>query len=454
MSIKHVHEIIEREMDRNLNYLKKIVEQPSVSRDKKGVLDCAVLLKNMMNDFGINSRIYETDGNPIVFGQISSEVGSPLTILFYGHYDVQPPEPLELWDSLPFAPTIRDGRIYGRGTADNKGQFLAHLLAVKYYLQLEKSLPVNVKFIFEGEEEIGSENLALFVKEHSELLSADIVYTSDGPMGVDDVPEIIFGARGVMNFDLIVETAEIDNHSGNKGGVIKNSAWELVSLLNTMKDSDDNVLIEGFYEDLVSPSDYDLKLIRGYDYNPKKLAIAYGVEKIDLEKEKFFMNLMFKPTLTINGIISGHDKDGIKNIIPGNAIAKMEVRLAFDQNPEKVFKCIESHIKKFNTNVNIKRVEKDMLPSRTRTDLNISKIISESIDKISEISPVIIPVSAGSLPDYIWTKILGVPSVIVPYGNVDECNHAPNENMKIALFKRGIHITAQVISDLGELNEF
>lgn len=450
MTIEKVHSNIDSSMENNILEFKKLVSQPSISKNKSEVCRCAKLLEEIMENSGIETKIINTDGNPIVFGHLRSNKEKAFTILFYGHYDVQPAEPLELWDNHPFDPEIRNGRLYGRGAADNKGQLLAHILAVKHYLEIFKDVPINIKFIFEGEEEIGSKNLAQFARENKKLLSADMVYTSDGAMGIDDVPQLIFGVRGVMNFDLILDTATTDNHSGNKGGVIKNAAWEMVSLLNSMKDREDNILINGFYENVVPPSKYDLKLIDSMAYDPIQIAKVYGVNEMKLNKHQFYENLMFKPTLTINGLKSGYLGDGCKNIVPGKAIAKMEVRLAFDQDPEDVFKKIEKHVNNINSNIKIKRVEEDMPPSRTPTDLPLSQKIIRAVSDFFEEEPVVMPSLGGSLPDYIWTKILGIPSILVPYGNADESNHAPNENMKIELFNKGIHISTQVIHDLGQ----
>jgi acetylornithine deacetylase/succinyl-diaminopimelate desuccinylase-like protein len=450
MPIKKVHSYIDANTENNILELKKLVAQPSVSNNNLEVAKCSKVLKGIMEKAGIETKIINTDGNPIVFGHLRSNREKTLTLLFYGHYDVQPVGDLDLWESQPFEPEIRNGRMYGRGTADNKGQLITHILAVKHYLEVLGDVPINIKFVFEGEEEIGSKHLAKFARENKELLSADMVYTSDGAMGINDVPNIIFGVRGVMNFDLSLDTSTTDNHSGNKGGVIKNAAWEMVKLLNTMKDEDDNVLIKGFYEDVVPPSEYDLKLIERLPYEPSELAKIYGVEKLELTKNQFYSNLMFKPTLTINGLKSGYIGAGAKNIIPGRAIAKMEVRLAFDQDPEDVFKKIKNHIDNINPRVKIKRVEEDMLPSRTSTDLPLSRTIVKAVSCFFKDRPVEMPVIGGSLPDYIWTKILGVPSISVPYGNADECNHAPNENMKMDLFNKGIHISAQAIYDLGK----
>lgn len=449
MSIQEVHHLIDSTMDLNISELKKLVSHPSVSHLTNEVYRCAEVLKNIMEDSEIETQIIETEGNPIVFGYLKSNEENALTLLFYGHYDVQPPGSLVLWDSHPYKPEIRNGRLYGRGTADNKGQLLTHILAVRSYLKIFKSVPINIKFVFEGEEEIGSSNLAKFAQNNAILFSADMVYTSDGAMGVSDMPQIIFGARGVMNFEMITETANTDNHSGNKGGVIENAAWKMINILGSMKDKEGHVLIDGFYDDVIPASESDLDLIDSLPYDSVELARVYGIKELKLDKIQFYNNLFFKPTLTINGIVGGYTDLGTKNIIPSRTTAKMEVRLAFDQDPENIFDKIEKHIYKIDSDIQLIRSESDMPPSRTSTNSIISKTIIKSVGKFFNNTPLVVPMIGGSLPDYIWTKILKMPSVIVPYGNADEANHAPNENMKLELFNKGIHISAQVIYDLG-----
>ncbi|MBG0763298.1 MAG: M20/M25/M40 family metallo-hydrolase [Tissierellales bacterium] len=448
MNTLEIHNDIEDYKEASIKTLIDFVKQPSISRDVEAVEKCSRYLKSLMMDLSIHTKIYETEGNPVVYGEVLSHNKDAKTILFYGHYDVQPPDPLEEWDSPPFDPVIKNGRLYGRGAADNKGQLLAHILAVNTILKKEGSLPLNVKFIFEGEEEIGSKSLTKFVENNKELLQTDVVITSDGPKHDSGAPMVVFGVRGVMNFELELETANSDNHSGNKGGVIPNPAWILNDLLHTMKDKDDYVTIKGFYDDVIKPTKREVDLINDLPFNPENLAKVYGVEKIELDKKTFYERLMFLPTLTINGLVSGHTNEGTKNIIPKKATAKMEVRMVKDQNPEDLFKKIKKHVEKINPDVKVIQQEEDMYPSRTSSELPISEDVIEAVKKAYEMDPIILPSMGGSLPDYIWTKILGKPSIMVPYANADEANHAPNENMDLDSFMKGIHCSVEIINGL------
>ena len=452
MTIEKVHSHIDRMQNSDLDLLKKVVAQPSISAQDIGIRECALLLQDLMKGLGIEATLYETSGHPVVFGEVRSDMPDALTVIFYGHYDVQPAEPLEAWNTPPFQPTVVNGRLYGRGTADNKAQLLAHLLAVRSYLETVGSLPVNVKFVLEGEEESGSPYIREFIETHRDILSADLVYISDGGMHSSGAPFIYYGARGMLQIELNLETATQDNHSGNKGGVIPNAAWEMVEVLSSMIDQDGKAVIPGFYDEVLPPSKYDLKLIENIPYDPKSLAPIFGVPQIDLEKQEFYFKLMFQPTLTINGILSGYTGAGGKTIIPGRAMAKLDMRLVADQDPDEMFKKVRAHVQKINPQVKVTKLG-GMLPSRTQTDLPICKVIVDAVREAYGQEPIVMPLLSATLPDYVWTKLLGLPSITVPYANADENNHAPNENMDLECFYKGIHCSAQVIHTIGNLKK-
>jgi len=449
VSIERVHTYINAQRDYFLEAWKRLVAQPSISAQNKGVRQCAQLLEDIMRAAGIKTRRFETAGQPIVYGEVRSDRPEALTLLFYGHYDVQPPEPLEKWLSPPFEPSVRDGRLYGRGAADNKGQLLPHVFAVQAYLEAVGSLPINVKFVFEGEEESGSIHLPEFIQENRELLAADLVFTSDGPMHDSGAPVVFFGVRGILSVELVLETAGQDNHSGNKGGVIPNAAWEMVELLATMRDESGRVTIEGFYDDVLPPSTYDLELIAKLPYDPDQLAQVFGVAQLPWSKEEFYRRLTLEPTLTINGLVSGYTGPGSKTIIPGRAAAKLDMRLVANQDPEDILAKLRAHVARHNPNVRVIH-HGHMFPSRTRADLPVCQTVVRAIRAAYGREPLVMPALGGSLPDYVWTRLLGLPSVGVPYANADEANHAPNENMRLDCFFQGIHASAQVIHELGQ----
>lgn len=456
MNIKKVHEHIDLMKDEDFKTWVELVSQPSISAQGVGMRECATLIKKLMDNIGIKTTLFETSGYPIIFGELKTSKKNASTIIFYGHYDVQPPEPLDEWDTPPFEPSIRNGRLYGRGTGDNKGQFLAHLFAVRSYLETNNDLPVNVKFVLDGEEESGSPYLQKFVESHLDILDADILYNADGIMHESGAPLIYFGHRGVVRVELTIETATKDNHSGNKGGLIPNAAWEMVKLLSTMIDNNGKVIIPGFYDTVLPPAKYDLELIDSLLYDPKTLAKEFGVKRITLNKRDFYSNLMLQPTLTINGIGSGYIGNGMKAVIPGKAMVKLDIKLVADQDPDDIFKKVKDHVKDHvnEHDINVNLLKHSVTPvSRTRTDLPISKVIVEAVQEAYQQKAFIMPLCGATNPSFVWTKILGIPYVMVAYGNYDEQNHAPNENMVIDLFYKGIHCSAQVLYKVGQIKK-
>ena len=303
--MERVHTHIDDNFEEYLTAIGGIIRQRSISATGEGIRECAALLAEMMASAGIKTEIRETDGNPVVYGELFSERQDAKTVLFYGHYDVQPPEPLELWDSEPFEPSIRNGRLYARGIADNKGQLMAHILAIRAFRESGAEIPCNAKFVFEGEEESGSTNLAAFVERNRELLDCDIALAVDGPMLSGDVLNVCLGCRGVVNFEIELETAQFDCHSGRGGDIIPNAGWELLRLLRTMKDEQGNILIEGFMDGVRSPTEKDMEVIDGLPFDRENLKSLYGVPSFGLDKRQYYTQHHLSPTLTINGITCG-----------------------------------------------------------------------------------------------------------------------------------------------------
>ena len=449
--MEKIHALIDTNRERYIQDLIDIVSAPSIGTRPETVRNCAQVIVDKMAKLGIEAQIMETINNPVIFAEMKCKNPDAITVLFYGHYDVQPADDLELWDSLPFQPEIRNGRIFGRGVADNKGQFLCHLLAMEAILKEHDELPINIKIILDGEEEIGSKGLADFAAKNKELLKADMVYTSDGGTQRPDKPTVVFGVRGVMNFDLDLVTAETDNHSGNKGGVIRNPGWEMVQLLSKMIDDNGRALIPHFYDAVLPMTEKDKELIDNLEFDPERFAKDFGVQEIVAkDKYDYYDKLMFQPTLTVNGLRCGWTGDGCKNIVPKSATAKMEVRFAWKQDPDTIYKLIEDFVKEHNPDVTMKMVEDYMYPSRNLPDTPVFQSVIEAVERAWNVKPIVCPITGGSLPDFIWTTIMEQPSIVVPYANPDEANHAPNENFDLELFQKGVHTSAEVIMALGD----
>ena len=372
------------------------------------------------------------------------------TLLIYGHYDVQPPEPLEAWDSPPFQPTIRNGRIYGRGSADNKGQFFAHFKAIESVLKTGERLPVNVKFLLDPEEEVGSPSLNAFCREHKDLFAADMALNSDGPMDSSGRPRLSFGNRGVLYVEVNARGANTDLHSGNFGGPVPNPAWRLVEFLSTLRKPDGTVAIEGFYDNIIPPTPKELEMMARIPFDEKKFKEKYGLQKFAPPEDISFMEkIMFRPTLNIAGFTSGYGGEGSKTVLPCKGTLKMDMRLVVKQDPEDIYQKFLAHVKKNGFHDLEVMMHHYYYPSRTSVDHPMAPKFAEAIRRGFQQEPVLIPAGGGSFPGAAIRNILNIPILSVPYGNADENNHAPNENLAIDCFKNGIRTTAALFFRLA-----
>jgi len=449
VSIDRVHRLIDERREESLEALKTLIRQPSISAQDKGVKECARLLSGMLQDFGIPARIIDTPTQPVVYGEVAPHPEG-FTLLCYGHYDVQPPEPLELWKSPPFEPTIRDGRLYGRGTADNKGQLIAHVLAAKAWMDAGGGLPINVKFVFEGEEESGSRSLGHFVREHASTIAADLVYVSDGGLHPSGAPTISLGNRGILGITLVAEGADRDNHSGNKGGVVPNPVWMLVHVLSTMVDPSGRVLIDGFYDGVRPIGPTEERLLAKMDFDPTAFAATMGLNTLSMDGMAYWKRIMLQPYFNINGFVSGYVGPGSKTIIPSRAECRIDIRLVVDQQSRYVFEKVKAHVAHVDPRIQVQsRGFGTMEASRTSPDHPAVGVLAKAIRAYRGVDPYINLSSGGSLPNAVWPTTLGVDHIQVPYANADENNHSPNENLSLERFQDGIHVSAQVFQALA-----
>ena len=440
----HIDENRDRFVERLMDY----VRHPSISAQNKGIHEVAALLVDMLTGLSLKAEAIPTRGHPMVLGR-SAPVHGTRTILLYGHYDVQPPDPLDAWISPPFEPTIRNGRIYARGIGDNKGQHFAQLLAIESLLTVTGALPCNVIVLLEGEEEVGSPHIAEFVAEHRDLLLADLVVTSDGPLHESGRPVIMFGVRGMAAFELRARTACRDAHSGNFGGVMPNAVWKLVHLLATMKNAAGQITIEGLCDQIIQPTDQERAAAAELPVNLDLIKKELCLREFDAPPDRSYHDrLMFHPTLTINGLHGGYGGEGTKTVLPSEAFAKCDIQLVEAMTPEHVHKKVAAHVARYAPDVEYIPLG-GMLPSKTAFDSPFADVLKEAIVAARGVEPLLYPAMGGSLPDYAFTKILGVPSFVVPYANADEANHAPNENLEVDLFIAGVRTGAAVLWRLG-----
>jgi len=448
--MNEIFRYVDQHRERFLSELFALLRQPSISTQNVGVAECAALLKGQMEAIGIPARIIPTGGHPVVYGELSV-AGAKRTILIYGHYDVQPPEPLELWNTPPFEPTIRDGRIWGRGTGDNKGQLFAHLKAVEAVLKVAGRLPVNVKFLFEGEEEISSRSLRGFIETNRPLLAADYAFCSDGPMLPNHQPTILFGVRGILHVEVSLQGANRDVHSGNLGVFVPAPAWRLVHFLNTLKDAQGRILIKGFADAVVPPSPLEKDALRKIPFDPIVLT-GLGLPAVAPEAgQGYFERLMFQPAVNICGLTSGYQGRGTKTIVPHKASAKIDMRLVVNQDPDDIFEKFVAHAKAHGfDDLQIER-QGGFYPSRTPLDHPLGAAAARAVRQGFGKEPILQPCMGGSDPDYYFTRVLGIPRINVPYAPHDENNHAPNESIMLEGFFSGIKTTAAFLHEAATL---
>lgn len=434
-----------------LERLARLVRVPTVSAQGRDLEAGAETVRRMLDETGLSAEIWSTPGAPVVYGRRGGPPGAP-TVLFYGHYDVQPPDPLDEWRSPPFEPTLRDGALYGRGAADNKGQLLAHVAAIDA-LQRVGDLPVGVKFLIEGEEEVGSPHLAGVVRDHREELGCDLVLTADGPYHDDGRPVIIYGVRGLLYLELRARGAARDVHSGNRGGLVPAPAWELVDALGSLRGPDGRAEVEGLDRDVRPPTDAELRLLDQLPLDREELTAELGIERLPADAEESpWLAVMFRPTLNICGLSSGYAGPGAKTIVPCAATAKLDLRLVPDQDPEPVEAAIRRHLRDRGHSVDVERLAA-VPPSSTPVDTPYAEPVAAGITDGTGQPPWHRPRLGGTTPDYAFTRVLGVPSLLIPYAQPDMDNHAPNEKLSVDALMRGIRSTTAICIHLADAAE-
>src|SRR5919197_2018441 len=346
----NVIDFINVNRDRYLDELKMLLAIPSISalpQHAGDVKRCAEWCADEMRRIGLqNVKLIDTPGFPVVYGDWLNAPGAP-TILFYGHYDVQPVDPLELWESPPFEATIRDGEIYARGSADDKGQVFMHFKAVEAHLKQNGRLPVNIRFILEGEEEVGSVNLDEFVRSHKRELAADVDVISDSPMFDRGIPSICYGLRGLVYCQIDLRGSSTDLHSGSFGGAVANPAFVLCQMIAQMKDRGGRIKIPGFYDDVLPLQDEERQAWASLPFNERKYKKDFGIPKLFGESGYSTLERTWaRPTFEINGLLSGFTGEGAKTVLPAVSMAKVSMRLVPDQDPDSIATLFEEYVRK------------------------------------------------------------------------------------------------------------
>ncbi|HVA37022.1 MAG TPA: M20/M25/M40 family metallo-hydrolase [Candidatus Dormibacteraeota bacterium] len=430
--MQHVYRYIDDHSQEAIDRLMRLCRQPSVSAQQIGLHEMARLLEDEMRAVGIPARQLPTKtGVPMVYGEIRVE-GARRTLLFYNHYDVQPVEPLDEWVTPPFEPTIRDGRVYARGATDNKGNIVSRLTAIKALLDQRGGPPVNVKFIVEGQEEISSPGLPAFLEEHRDLLEADGCVWED-TMGRIDAPVVSLGSKGMCYVELSCKVASVDSHSAY-AGIYPNAIWRLVWALSAIKGPDERVRIPGFYDD-VRPLDAAESQI--VDQLPpidgEGLKRVRGLRRLvgDLEDAQIHRRQTLEPTCNISGIVSGYHGKGTKTVIPAEAIARMDFRLVPDQDPEKIVALLRAHLSREGFDDVDVVLLGESHPSRSPVDTPLNRAIATASQSVYGKPPIFEPHQAGSTPQWVVGRYLGMPCSATGVGYVTCMSHAPNENVRI-----------------------
>src|SRR5947208_3932196 len=443
--------------DRYLDELKALLAIPSISALPQHAADvkrCADWCAGEMNRIGLqNVRLIDTPGNPVVYGDWLGAEGAP-TVLFYGHYDVQPVDPLNLWESPPFEATIRDGEIYARGSADDKGQVFMHFKAVEAHLKQNGKLPVNMKFILEGEEEVGSVNLDEFVRAHKSELAADVVVISDSPMFDRGIPSICYGLRGLVYVQIDLRGSGTDLHSGSFGGAVANPAFVLAQMIAQMKDRGGRIKVPGFYDDVVALKEAEREAWAKLPFNEKKYKKDFGIPKLFGESEYTTLDRTWaRPTLEVNGMLSGFTGEGAKTVLPAVAMAKISMRLVPNQDPDKIAGLFETWVRKITP----KTVELTFTrmhggkPWMTSFDNPFVQAAGRAIERGFGKAPVFTR-EGGSIPVVsTFQEELGVPSVLFGVGLPDENAHAPNEKLDLTNFHNGIIASAILYDEIAHV---
>lgn len=443
--MQNIYSYIDENKKRYLEELFEFVRIPSASplpEYEDQIQACAQFAAKMMAQCGLKTTVYQTAGNPIVYGEGTQIPGRP-TILIYGHYDVQPEGDCGEWDSPPYQPEIREGRIYGRGVGDNKGQIFAHIKAYEAYCSVCGAPGVNLKYMLEGEEEVGSISLAGFAETHRDLLKADVTIWSDSNVHTSGRPLVILGLKGISSMKITVRGPQIDVHS-QWASVLPNPVWKLIRILSALKDENGRVRIPGFYN-YQGPGEKEQKAICQIPSDLTAFSELWGSEDFDpsISAEEFFTKYMYEPTLNVGCICAGNVR-GSKNIVPAEASCWIDMRLGPGQDSAEMRQAFCDYV----TGLGIGSVEIE----GTGSDAAFTSLENPFVEPVLQIAreswglePIVYPGLGGSGPFHVFNHILNAPCVFIPFADADQHDHAPNENFRVESLMRGIGVAAEMI---------
>jgi len=446
---------LEQNRDRFVDDLKAVLRIPSVSakaEHKPDCARCAAFIADHLKSLGMTRvEVVPTAGHPIVYAEWLGAPGKP-TVLLYGHYDVQPVEPLELWHTPPFEPTLRDGKLYARGAVDDKGQVYMHLNAIEAHFKVNGKLPINLKLVIEGEEEVGSENLAAFLRARRRELDADVIVVSDTAMLGPDQPALTYGLRGILYTQIEVVGPSHDLHSGHFGGAVQNPANALCTIVSALKDGDGRITVPGFYDKVRKIEAKERELLRTAPFDEKSYLHESGAPQAFGESGYTTLErISVRPTLDVNGMWSGYTGEGSKTVLPSFAAAKVSMRLVPDQDPDELFQRFETYVKRLappGVTVTVKDMH-NATPFVTDPEHPMLECARRALSRAWN-KPVAMMREGGSIPVMAtFQETHDLPSILMGFGLDDDNVHAPNEKFSLSSFYGGTNSVAYLYEELA-----
>jgi acetylornithine deacetylase/succinyl-diaminopimelate desuccinylase-like protein len=439
---------IDEHHDVAIDKLIELCSFPTVSAQGRAIKETSDWVSKELRDLGLQVQVLpKPEGppaQPVIYAEAKGK--SAKTLLFYDHYDVQPEEPLDEWKTPPFEPVRKDGKLFGRGVSDNKGNIVARLAALKAWRATRRGFPCGVKFCIEGDEEIGSPFMEEFVVRHKDLLKADACVWEGGGVSWEGLPQITLGVKGLLYVQLECQTITRDAHS-SYGTVLPNAAWRMAWALNSIKGPDERIMIDGFYDHVRPPTAEERAAVEKMPHDEAETAKTYGIERftVDVRGTDYELRHLFQPTATIDGLSSGYEGEGPKTVLPARAMAKMDFRLVNDQNPRDIERKLRAHLDKHGfSDITIKNLGGEH-PARTPVTDPFVGVMKEAVQRAYGAEPLIVPTMAGTGPLYPFVTTLGLPTADCGIGYPDASIHAPNENIRTEDFRKGTKAIAALL---------
>lgn len=449
--------VLKENHDKILARLVEFASIPSVSTDPEHAADMRAAAEWVAAELSASGpiavRTIETAGNPVVYGEWLGAPGK-LTVLVYGHYDVQPPDPLEKWHSPPFTPTVRDGKLYARGVSDDKGPMLIPIKVARAFLKVTGALPINVKFMFEGEEEIGSQHLESFIEEHKDLLAADFVLSADGAMWRINEPSLTVASRGLAGLELTLTAASKDLHSGRHGGGVANPLHAMARLIASLHDAHGRVAVKGFYDRVLELTPAERAEIAALPFVETAYLAQIGAPSVFGEAGYSTLERQWtRPTLEVNGMWGGYTGPGQKTVTPSEAHAKITCRLVPDQDPAEINALVQRHLESHvppGTTLTVRISDHGARPASIAANHSALKTAASALTTVYGVSPLIVRMG-GTVPiSELFQRLMSLDTVFFSFSTADEDYHSPNEFFRIHRLHEGLEAWARYWSLLGE----